>query len=270
MTRTLLAVAAAGVAGLVEAAGAAAAPALVTGSAVYGLSLEDESGTMGGVTGSMTAVLTRDCDTYRSTTSLVADFEGPMGSLPLDMESDVYEKADSLVFDIRGEFASMEIERARGEATRTDGGIAVALTEPKTETRTVDGDVIFPLAMMGAAVAAAKAGKTLVDFSVYDGSGHGRDVWLVSVTIGAAPESGDESGDDALFAAGLGFSGMDRWQMGFSYYPADATGDLTPAFSSSAVVYENGFAQAASYDFGEFALRLKLEEFSSIPPEPCP
>jgi hypothetical protein len=270
MRRSILIVAAAAAAGM-AATQASAEVALVTGSAVYGLSLEDDSGAMGGVKGSMTAAVTLDCDTYRSVTSLDADLEGPMGTLPLAMKGDVLENDDSLVFDIRGKFATMEIERAKGTATRTDDGIAVELTEPETTTRTVEGDIIFPLAMLRAAVEAAKAGETLVDFALYDGSGYGRDVWLVSVTIGAAPEAGDDdSGEEALFAAGLGFADMQRWQMAFSYYPSDATGDLTPTFSSRAVVYENGFAQAASYDFGEFALRLKLEEFSPVPPEPCP
>ncbi|MCB1488288.1 MAG: DUF1849 family protein [Bauldia sp.] len=270
MARSILAIAAAVAVGMAVTDASAEVP-LVTGSAVYGLSIEgDGGGAMGGVEGSMTMTITLACDTYRSVTSLDADFDGPMGSLPLSIKSDVLENADSLVFDIRGAFALAEIERAKGTATRTDGGISVKLNEPAKETRSVEGDVVFPLAMISAAVEAAKAGETLIDFVTYDGSSNGRGVWLVSVTIGPAPEPGeDDSGEEALFAAGLGFADMQRWQMTFSYYPRDATGDVTPSFSSRAVVYENGFAQAASYDFGEFALQLTLDEFSPIPPEPC-
>jgi len=58
--------------------------------------------------------------------------------------------------------------------------------------------------------------------------------------------------------------------MTFSYFPPEATGEMTPAFSTETIVCENGFSQAAVYDFERFAIRLKLVEFKPIRPEPCP
>lgn len=249
---------------------AMAAPEMVTGAVVYDLTLEDKGGMLSGVTGSMTAQMTRDCDTYWTESSLSAEFEGPTGAMTMEMSSVVSETADSLGFDILGKFASIEVDRAEGTATRTEDGVSVALSEPETGTHTVAGDVVFPLGMITGSIAAAKAGESLASFVVYDGSGHGRDVWLVSVIIGAPMDPASDEDEEALFAAGLGFADMARWRMVFSYFPREASGDQTPVFTSTAVVYENGFVQAASYDFGEFAIRLTLEEFSPIPPTPCP
>jgi uncharacterized protein YuzE len=250
--------------------GAATDSGLVTGSAVYKLSLEDGGGAMDDVTGSMTTTLTRDCDVYRTEMSLSADFEGPPGAIPMAIDAVALEGATTLDFDMTGKLASMEIERAKGTATTAADGVTVVLEEPEAKTRTIDAKAIFPLAMIRQSIEAAKAGESLAEFTLYDGSGHGRDVWLVSVAIGAPAESTHDSDEDAPFAAGLGFSDMAKWQMVFSYFPRGASGDLTPSFASKAIVYENGFAQAASYDFGEFAMHLTLEEFSPIPPVPCP
>ena len=123
--------------------------------------------------------------------------------------------------------------------------------------------------MLEAAIAAAKAGETFREFRTFDGTGSGEEVWTVSVLITPAGAD-DENEDDALFAAGLGFDDMARWRMGMSYFPPGSGGEQTPAFSTSMVVYENGFAQAAVYDLGEFAMSLTLSEFSPIAPKPCP
>ena len=42
-----------------------------------------------------------------------------------------------------------------------------------------------------------------------------------------------------------------------------------PAFQSLAMMFENGFANAALYDFSEFATKLKLVEFKPSEPTGC-
>ena len=118
----------------------------------------------GRLTGSMTSELTRDCDIYRTETKLTADLEGPTGTMPMTMDSVMSEGADSFDFDIAGEFATIEIDRARGTATRTGDGVAITLIEPQADTSELEGEIVFPLAMIQASIDAAQAGKSLVDF----------------------------------------------------------------------------------------------------------
>jgi hypothetical protein len=152
-------------------------------------------------------------------------------------------------------------------ATRENGGLSVSLTEPESGTFKFDGEVLFPMAMTRAVIRAAEAGERFVEYTTYDGSGFGREHWLVSVVIAEADE---DSGDDAAFAEGLGFGDMSRWRMTFNYFAPEPGDEMTPTFSTDAIVYKNGFSQAAVYDFGQFAMALELVEFKPIAPEPCP
>lgn len=253
-------------------AGAAQAQApLVTGLAVYEIGLDpSKRGGLATISGTMTAKLERDCDTWITEAELDADIAGPDGmSLPLRVVSSHRESGPTLTFDISTALADMEVDRAGGTATRNGTGISVALEKPRKRELTLTGDALFPVAMLEAAIAAAKAGERFREFRTFDGTGKGEEVWTVSVLIAPAGEN-DGTGDEALFAVGLGFDDMARWRMGLSYFPPGSGGEQTPAFSTSMVVYENGFAQAAVYDLGEFAMSLKLTEFRPLKPKPCP
>ncbi len=168
------------------------------------------------------------------------------------------ENGSSLSFELTTSLADMEVDHAQGTATRSADGVSVALTEPTKRTFAIDRKALFPVAMIEAAIAAAKAGETFREFRTFDGTGKGEEVWTVSVLITPAGED-DENEDDALFAAGLGFEDMARWRMGLSYFPPGSGGEQTPAFSTSMVVYENGFAQAAVYDLGQFAMQPQAD-----------
>jgi len=244
---------------------------LVTGLAVYEVGPgPSKGGAVAGVTGTMTAKIVRECDTYVTEAELVAEIAGGEGvSVPLQVVSTHRETPTSLQFDVTTSMAGMEVDRAAGTATRDGDALAVALEAPARRDFTIDSRALCPVARLEAAIGAARAGEAFREFRTFDGTGKGEEVWTVSVLFSpAAGDEGDE--DDALFAAGLGFEDLDRWRMALSYFPPGSGGEQTPAFSTSMVVYENGFAQAAVYDLGAFAMRLKLVEFSPVAPKPCP
>jgi hypothetical protein len=239
--------------------------------AVYEVGLDpSKDSAVASITGTMSTRLELRCDTYMTDAELNANLVGPDGTgLPLKVVSSHSEGPSSLSFEMTTSLGDMQVDHARGIATRKADGISVALTEPAKRTFAIDRDALFPVAMIEAAITAAKAGETFREFRTFDGTGNGEEVWTVSVLI--TPQGqGKENEDEALFAAGLGFEDMARWRMGLSYFPPGAGGEQMPAFSTSMVVYENGFAQAAVYDLGQFAMSLKLIEFSPIAPKPCP
>ncbi|MCB1502358.1 MAG: DUF1849 family protein [Bauldia sp.] len=247
---------------------AAAGQQWMTGLAIYDVSLDpDKASGLAAITGTMTVSLERECAAYLTAAELDARLTGGEGvALPLYVSSRHVETEDRLEFDITSSLAGIDIDRAKGVATRQGNGIDVALEEPGKRTAHIDGDALFPLALIAAAIDAAEAGETFREFRTFDGTGKGEEVWTVSALItpaGDTPEDGE-------FAAGLGLADMPHWRMGLAYFPPGRGGEQTPAFSTNMIVYQNGFAQAAVYDLGEFALRLTLAEFRPLPEKPCP
>jgi hypothetical protein len=230
----------------------------------------DNSGSLSGLSGQIVETLTLVCTTYRMEVALDATLIGPDGSESLlDFKSIHVESGDRLDFDIAGKMGSTELERAEGTAARTDNGVTVSITAPAAKTLDLKGPIRFPVAMLKAALAAAKAGETFTEITVFDGSGHGEEVWTLSIII-SPEEKVRETADEAELAAGLGLSDLRRWPMKLSYFPPSTSGEQTPAFATSAVVYENGFSLGVSYDYQQFAMKLELAEFKPIAPTPCP
>jgi hypothetical protein len=248
---------------------AAAAEPLATGTAVYEVSLDGGDAAIAGLSGRMTAALEHECGVWRSSTELTADLTGADGtSLDLLVNSHHVEDPDSLNFALETSIGGMAVDSAKGVASKDADGIEVALSEPKEQRYSVAGDILFPVALVEAAIAAAKAGETFRAYRTFDGTGHGQEAWSVSVLITPASDS-DFDEEEREFAKSIGLDRLDRWRMTLSYFPP-GSGEQTPVYSATMVVYENGFAQAAVYDLGTFAMRLRLVEFSPSPPKPCP
>jgi hypothetical protein len=243
---------------------------MVTGVAIYEIGLDPAKGAgLATISGTMEAKVERVCDAYVTEATLDAELTGPDGSrVPLEVVSRHRETVDDLEFEVSTSLADTVVDTARGTAIRDANGLVVELEEPRTDTLILPERALFPMGMLEAVIAAAKAGETFVQFRTFDGTGGGSDVWTVSVLITPAGAVADE--DEAMFVEGLGFGDLAHWRMALSYFPPAASGEQTPAFSTSMVVYENGFAQAAVYDLGQFAMRLKLTEFRPIAPKPCP
>lgn len=264
LSRLLLALVVIGVSG----GRALAADPLITGVAIYAITLDPgKPGQLADVSGTMEASLTFDCDAYTTDVVLSAKMVPPSGpELPMDLRSTTVERGDTFSFDIKGTLGAAEFGSAEGQATRSGDKLTVKLTAPAEATHEHVGRVLFPVELTVAAIDAALKGERFFETGVFDGSGKGDEIWNASVLIADAAKALDE--EEALFAAGLGLEDLRRWKMTFSYFPPKR-GDETPAFSAGLVVYENGFAQAATYDFGLFAMKMTLTEFKPIPPKPC-
>jgi hypothetical protein len=250
----------------------AAAMDLVTGTAVYELSLDPAKGMAGvggSISGRLESGLFRTCGGYDTTTHLDARImPSTGGALIMKLDSDVTETSDTLRFKTAGRFGLQVLQDMAGIATLTPDGVVVKLERPTAEELTLGGGpVLFPTALVTRAIEAAKAGERFVTSRVFDGSE--KEVWSVSVVIGD-PRSANESDDEKAFAAALGIEEVKRWPMKPSYFPPSAGGDQAPAFATDAVLYENGFVLGATYDFGQFAMRLSLVEFKPAAAESCP
>ena len=248
---------------------ALAAEELATGTATYDLYLDPSKPSLfAGLSGRVVSSVSRTCNAYHTSLDLVAEVFGTKGNaVTLETKSITVEDGDTLQFDIQNKLGGEVLGHSRGSATRTADGLKVTLEAPAKKTIQIKGPALFPVEMVKGAFEAAKNGKTFHQFSVFDGSGHGSRVWAVSAVIGAPRTSDPLAGGRAAWEPAL--AGLRSWPITFTYFPSQAPGESVPAFQSIANMFENGFANAALYDFSEFATKLKLIEFKPSEPTGC-
>ena len=93
---------------------------------------------------------------------------------------------------------------------------------PVAKTFTLDGNTVFPTEQIERIIAAARAGKSVLELMVYDGSDNGEKVYNTLSVIGQ-PIPGDRSiaTPDPSTANDV-MKSMTRWPVTVSYYDHDA------------------------------------------------
>ena len=162
-------------------------------------------------------------------------------------------------------------ETTEGNAERRADGaqVDVALTKPSPANANCRESVVFPVQHSIELLAAAKAGKALLNARLYDGSETGTKVYDTTAAIGAAREVG--SGTFGTAGDGGVLAGLRAWPVSISYYePSAAVGDGTPAYEMSFLMFENGIARKLMIDYGTFSLNGKLAKLELLPRGACP
>jgi hypothetical protein len=144
-------------AGLVVSAAPATAMDLVSGTAIYELSLDPAKGMAGvggAISGRLESGLFRTCEGYDTTTRLDAKImPSTGGALSMKLDSDLAETSGTLRFKVAGRFGLQVLQDTQGVATLTPGGVTVKLERPKTEELALDGGpVVFPTALVTRAI----------------------------------------------------------------------------------------------------------------------
>jgi hypothetical protein len=159
---------------------------------------------------------------------------------------------------------------AEHDATKT----AVDLEKPEPRTLNLDAGVVFPTEHMVRVINAARAGKTILDFPVYDGSETGDKVFDTLTVIGRKIAADDHSHDhDDAAAAEPKLAGAARWPVTISYFDkgkAQNSGEETPSYSIGFELYENGISRALTLDYNDFVVTGKLTSLTFKDTKPCP
>ena len=108
--------------------------------------------------------------------------------------------------------------------------------------------VVFPTEHMVRVINAARAGQSVLNFPVYDGSETGDKVFDTLTVIGheIAPE--ERNHDDAA-AAEAKLASVPRWPVTVSYFETrqeDENSEQTPAYAIGFELYANGISRALS------------------------
>jgi hypothetical protein len=203
---------------------------------------------------------------YRQVTVLESAETGARTS---DLRTATFEDSDGKAFQFKTDSGpDAKQEPVEGQAERRgEAGLAVRLKQPKRDSVTFDGDIVFPTAHMRRLVEAARAGQTTLGVKVFDGSEDGRKIYDTLAVIGRRIEPGRV---DALEAAAHqeGLAKLARWPVTLSYFTA-GRGEQTPVYTITFELYENGVSRALKLDYGDFALKGELKSLEILPVSAC-
>jgi hypothetical protein len=191
-----------------------------------------------------------------------------------DLRSTTWEGADAKRFKFNSEnFLDQNlVDTVDGLAEHGASATAIDLAKPERKNLDIDAAVAFPTQHMVRVIAAARAGKALLDFPVYDGSDSGDKVYDTLTVIGRKLGTEDRKHDDAA-AAEPRLAGVMRWPVTISYFEkgkVQKNTEQTPTYAIGFELYENGISRALTLDYNDFVVTGKLSSLEIKEPKPCP
>lgn len=215
------------------------------------------------------------CKGYSLTFRQVAELDTEEGKAARsDLLATTWESAGGKVFKfnsknyVNGKLVEAVDGRAEHDATRT----LVRLNKPARRTLDLLPIMVFPTEQTIRTIMAARAGRHILDFPVYDGSQSGGAAFDTLTVIGNRIAPGARRPDDA--AAGQPrLAGVPRWPVTISYFARTKTaqaGEQTPDYTVSFELYANGISRAISLDYSNYVIFGKLVSLRIKKAEPCP
>jgi hypothetical protein len=205
------------------------------------------------------------CEGYTSEFRQVSEMDSGGGKVSLsDLRSTSWE-------DAAGKTYRFKIDsRLNDTESNPVDGIAERVGDHKTFT--LEGSTVFPTEQIERIIATAKAGKSVLELMVYDGSDNGEKVFNTLSVIGqpipgdrtiASPDPSTEN--DVMRS-------MTRWPVTVSYYDHESkpnAGEQTPVYSMSFELFENGVSRALVLDYNDFVISGALGKFDVKDSKPC-
>jgi hypothetical protein len=157
-------------------------------------------------------------------------------------------------------------EEVRGEA-RLDGpgqGGVAEFTKPQKSQIDLAPGTMFPTAHTLFLIERAKAGDQFVAKDVFDGAGEDRSVEITAV-IGqeqSAEATAREGGVDSPLLK------RPSWRIRLAFFPSDSKSDK-PDYELGMRLLDNGVSRDMTLDYGDFAIRAKLDEIEALPKPSC-
>lgn len=193
-----------------------------------------------------------------------------------DLRSSTWEDGDAkkFRFNSRNLLNDQPTDAVDGRADRSAKGVTVTLMKPSAKTLSVPGGAVFPTEHMRHILAAARAGKTILEVPVYDGSDNGQKIYNTLTVIGKPIAPGGTPPEDSA-AKIPALTAMTRWPVTISYFEQQKQqqqrkGEQLPIYAISFELYENGISRALTLDYSDFTLAGELTALEMTKAEPCP
>ena len=252
-------------------------PVLLPHRAVYDLALGEARGNsqVVGVRGRILYDFAGNaCDGYSLQFRQVSELDSGEGKTTTsDLRSTTWEGGDAKNFKFASEnFLDQNlVDSVDGHAKHGAAATAVDLVKPEQKVVDLDAAVVFPTQHMLRVIEAARAGKTILDFPVFDGSDTGEKVYNTLTVIGRKLTT-DERKHEDVAANEPKLAGVPRWPVTISYFDkskAEQNGEQTPVYSISFELYENGLSRALSLDYNDFTVIGTLTTLEFKEANPC-
>lgn len=247
--------------------------------AIYDLKLSKSSGSRGiqAVRGRIVYDFSGNaCDGYELHFRQVSELDSGEGKAALsDLRSTTWEDgaAKTFRFNSENKLNDKQTDAVDGSAERTASAVAINLTKPKSRKFTVPVNAVFPTEHMRRILLAARDGKTILEFPVYDGSETGAKLYNTLTVVGRAIESGQKPVADAG-AKIAEMTKLVRWPVTISYFEqkdekAERSGEQTPVYAITFELYENGISRALILDYNDFTITGELSSLEMKKEKPC-
>jgi len=271
-----------GLTALAPAAPAVAAPPavfLAPHRAIYDLTLLKTTGSrgIGAVRGRILYDFSGNaCEGYTLKFRQVSEIDsGETSDTLSDLRSTTWEDAAARKFSFNSQnlLNDRPTQAVDGHADRGAKAVTVMLAKPAVKKLTLPLDAVFPTDHMRRIIVAARAGKSILQFPVFDGSDNGQKLYNTLTVIGKPIAPGAKPPSDAA-AKIPALAKLTRWPVTISYFESESekkqqTGEQTPVYSISFELYENGISRALTLDYADFSLAGKLTSLELKKVTPC-
>jgi hypothetical protein len=270
----LIVLAAAGLAGAPDRARAANEPAFLPHRAIYDMSLEPARtgrSRLESVRGRLVyEFMGSACDGWTTNLRLVTELRPMEGQAQTtDIRSNTVEAGDGsqLRFLTRSLLNNRDRDQADGTARRTGNGVSVTLRRPRERVADLpDNNALFPVAHMAKVLATARAGGTILEADIYDGSEGGEKIYATTAVIGRTTTAPLPDNDPANLER---LRGVPRVPVALSYFEKQANGEALPLYEMSIELFDVGITRSMLLDYGEFAIRGTLATLELLPEQSC-
>jgi len=205
------------------------------------------------------------CEGYALQFRQVSELDSGEGKVALsDLRATTWEdgEARNFRFNSQNFVDQRAVDAVDGRAEREGDKVEVKLAKPKQKAFGIAKDMVFPTEHMRLIIEAARAGKTLLELPVFDGSESGEKIYYTMTVIGHAIAPDQKVPTDA--AAGKSeLSGLTRWPVTISYFDQNAKtadGEQTPIYAIGFELYENGISRALTLDYGDFVVAGEMSQ----------
>jgi hypothetical protein len=285
MTRSiaLVLLTAFGLAGAAADHAAAAMPAdkvvLVPHRAIYDLTLAKSKGERGidAVRGRILYDFSGNaCEGYELQFRQVSELDSGEGKRAMsDLRSTTWEDGEAKSFRFNSEnlLDDKTADEVDGRAKRDATAVKVDLTKPKGKVFTIPETAVFPTEHMRRIIIAAREGRSVLNFPVYDGSETGEKLYSTLTVIGKAIAPGEKPPSDAA-AKVPALAQLTRWPVTISYFEQESTqkqqtGEQTPVYTISFEIYENGISRALRLAYPDFTIAGEMTSLEMKKEKPC-
>jgi hypothetical protein len=249
---------------------------LVAHRAIYEMTLDDARTASGitGIDGRMVFEFTgSECDGYSLNMRMVTQMTDSQGQTNLtDLRSSTWEQGDGQKFRFQSaQYLNDKLgDVTMGRAVREspNQAVKVRLSQPSHAELDLSGQVLFPTQHSLALIDAARAGQSLFQAKIYDGSEKGRKVYDTTAFIGSKVEAGADADKLEPAAKEKGLGELASWPVSIGYFEPKG-GDLTPSYQIDFRLYENGVSRELRIDYGDFSIHGTLSALEYFKPTEC-